>query len=77
MAKTVTICGKRFDGLGDTMRGPTEILIEGDTIVEVSGSVGRPGGAYVLDLSDRTVSPGFWGSAPDDRAQGWRCLCCG
>jgi hypothetical protein len=33
MAKTVTICGKRFDGLGDTMRGPTEILIEGDTIV--------------------------------------------
>ena len=59
MAKIVIICGKLFDGLGDKMLGPTEILIEGDCIVEVSGSVGRPGGANVLDLSDRTVSPGF------------------
>jgi imidazolonepropionase-like amidohydrolase len=59
MAKTVIICGKLFDGLGDTMLSQTEILIEDDTIVEVSGSVGRPGGANVLDLSDRTVSPGF------------------
>ena len=58
VAKTVIICGKLFD-VGDTMLGPTEILIEGDTIVEVSGSVGRPGGANVLDLSDHTVSPGF------------------
>ena len=43
MAKTVIICicGKLFDGLGDTMLGPTEILVEGDTIVEVSNSVGR------------------------------------
>jgi len=59
MTKTVIICGKLFDGLGDRMRGPTEILIEGDSIVEVSGSVGRPGGANVLDLSNRTVFPGF------------------
>lgn len=59
MAKSVIICGKLFDGLGDRMLGPTEILIEGDSIVEVSGSVGRPGGANVLDLSDRTVSPGL------------------
>ena len=59
MAKTVIICGKLFDGLGDKMLGPTEILIEDDTIVEVSISVGRPGGANVLDLSDRTVCPGF------------------
>ena len=57
--KTVIICGKLFDGLGDTTLGPTEILIEGDTIVEVSNSVGRPDGAHVLDLSDCTVSPGF------------------
>ena len=41
MAKTVIICGKLFDGLGDTMLGPTEILVEGDTIVEVFG-FGRP-----------------------------------
>ena len=59
MAKMVIICGKLFDGLGDTMLGPTEILIEDDTIAEVSSSVGHPGGAKVLDLSDRTVSPGF------------------
>src|ERR1700675_1617491 len=59
MAKTVIICGKLFDGLGDAMLGPTEILIEGGPIVEVSGSVGRPGGANVFDLSDRAVSPGF------------------
>ena len=59
MAKMVIICGKLFDGLSDTMLGPTEILIEDDTIAEVSNSVGRPGGAKVLDLSDRTVSPGF------------------
>src|ERR1700687_6000342 len=59
MAKTVIICGKLFDGLGDTTLGTTEILREDDAIVEVSVSVGRPVGANVLDLSDRTVSPGF------------------
>ncbi|MGO4572697.1 hypothetical protein [Microvirga sp. 2TAF3] len=49
MAKTVLICGKIFDGLGDTLRGPTEILIEDDAIAEVSESVGRPEGAPVID----------------------------
>ena len=59
MTKTVIICGKLFDGLSDSTRGPAEILIENSTIAEVSHSVGRPTGAKVLDLSDRTVSPGF------------------
>ena len=59
VTKTVIVCGKLFDGLSDTVRGPMEILIEGDVVVEVSGSVGRPGGAKVIDLSDRAVSPGF------------------
>jgi len=59
MAKTVIVCGKLFDGLSDTVRGPAEILIEDDSIAEVSNSVGRPSGAKVVDLSDRTVSPGF------------------
>jgi hypothetical protein len=49
MAKTIVLCGKLFDGLSDTIRGPSEILIEDDTISEVSNSVGRPGGAKVLD----------------------------
>jgi imidazolonepropionase-like amidohydrolase len=59
MTKTIVICGHLFDGLSDALLGPTEILIEGDTIIEVSGSVGRPAGATIYDLSDRTVSPGF------------------
>jgi len=59
MSKTVIVCGKLFDGLSDTIRGPAEILIEDDSIAEVSNSVGRPSGAKVVDLSDRTVSPGF------------------
>jgi imidazolonepropionase-like amidohydrolase len=59
VTKTAIICGKLFDGLSDSALGPTEILIEDGTIAEVSSSVGRPNGAKVLDLSDRTVSPGF------------------
>ena len=59
MTKTVVICGDLFDGRSDALLGPTEILIEGDTIAELSGSVARPTGAKIYDLSDRTVSPGF------------------
>ena len=59
MTKTVIICGSLFDGLNDALLGPSEVLIEDDAIAEVSASVGRPGGAKVIDLSDRTVSPGF------------------
>jgi len=59
MSKTVIVCGKLFDGLSDTIRERAEILIEDDAISVVSGSVGRPDGANVIDLSDRTVSPGF------------------
>ena len=59
MTKTVVICGNLFDGLSEELLGPKEILIEGDTITELSASVGRPTGAKICDLSDRTVSPGF------------------
>ena len=59
MAKTVLICGKLFDGAGDALRGHTEILVEDDAIAEVSEAVGRPDGAHVIDLGDRTVAPGF------------------
>ncbi len=59
MTKTIVVCGHLFDGLSDALLGPTEILIEGDTIIEVSNSVGRPTGATVYDLSGRTVCPGF------------------
>jgi imidazolonepropionase-like amidohydrolase len=57
--KTVLTCGNLFDGRSDALLGPTEILIDDGAIAELSGSVGRPAGAEVIDLSDRTVSPGF------------------
>jgi imidazolonepropionase-like amidohydrolase len=59
MSKVVLICGKLFDGVGDTLRGYSEIRIEDGVIAEVSTSVGRPDGAAVIDVSDRTVAPGF------------------
>jgi hypothetical protein len=59
MTKTVVTCGNLFDGRSDDLLGPAEILIVDGAIEELSGSVGRPTGAEVIDLSDRTVSPGF------------------
>src|SRR6202167_2934435 len=38
---------------------PGEVLVQGDTIVEVGGAVERPAGAEVIDLGDRTVLPGL------------------
>jgi imidazolonepropionase-like amidohydrolase len=59
MPKTVLTCARSFDGLSDTLSGPTEILIENDVIADVGPSVGRPASATVVDLGDRTVMPGF------------------
>jgi len=59
MSKTVLLCGKLFDGLGEALRGYSEVLVEDDTIAAVASAVGRPDGAQVIDLADRTVTPGF------------------
>ena len=59
MSPLVLICGNVFDGRSDALTGPAEILIEGNRIAKIDRSVGRPSGARVIDLSDRTVSPGF------------------
>jgi imidazolonepropionase-like amidohydrolase len=48
-----------FDGVSETLSGPMEILVEKNRITSVGRSVERPPGAEVIDLSDRTVSPGF------------------
>ena len=48
-----------FDGISDTLADPAEILVEGDRIARIERSVGRPPSARVIDLSERTVSPGF------------------
>lgn len=59
MSKSVLICGRLFDGLSDTLAGPSEILIENGVIADIAQAVGRPTSGTVVDLSDRTVMPGF------------------
>jgi len=52
-------CGKVFDGESASLLGPQEILVDKGKIVWMSKSVGRPLGAEVVDLSERTCLPGF------------------
>jgi imidazolonepropionase-like amidohydrolase len=59
MSGVVLHCGKLFDGVSETLSGPMEILVEGNRITSVGQSVQRPAGAKLIDLSGRTVSPGF------------------
>jgi len=59
MPKTVLVCARLFDGLNDTLGRPAEILIENDVIADIAQTVGRPSGATVIDLGDRTITPGF------------------
>jgi imidazolonepropionase-like amidohydrolase len=56
---TILLCGRLFDGTSASLAGRSEILVEGGKIVRVSSSVGRPAGAGIIDLSDRTCLPGF------------------
>ena len=59
MAKTVLICARLFDGLSETLTGPTETLVDDGLIADVASSVGCPPEATVVDLGNRTVMPGF------------------
>lgn len=59
MSAVVLLCGKVFDGISDRLTGPAEILIENGRISEIAPAVRRSSGAQVIDLRDRTVSPGF------------------
>jgi imidazolonepropionase-like amidohydrolase len=59
MSATVLVCGNMFDGSSEELSGPAEILVEGNRIASIGRSVNRPPGAQVIDLSDRTVTPGF------------------
>lgn len=59
MKSTVLLCGSIFDGVSDQLTGPMQILIEGNRIAAVGPSVDHPTGAQVIDLSARTVTPGF------------------
>ena len=59
MSTSVLICGSMFDGVSEELAGRTEILVLDGQISEIGASVDRPDGAAVIDLSERTVSPGF------------------
>ena len=59
MSATVLVCGKVFDGVSEKLTGPAEILVEGNRIASIGRSVDRSSGVQVIDLSDRTVTPGF------------------
>ncbi len=59
MNAVVILCGRIFDGISGRLTGPAEMLIENGRISEIAPAVRRPSGAQVIDLLDRTVSPGF------------------
>jgi imidazolonepropionase-like amidohydrolase len=59
VAASLLVCGALFDGVSEELAGRTEILVRDGAIAEVGRSVQRPADADVIDLSGRTVSPGF------------------
>jgi imidazolonepropionase-like amidohydrolase len=59
VSASVLVCGAVFDGLSKALGGSAEILVRDGRISDIAQSVGRPDGADVIDLSERTVSPGF------------------
>jgi len=59
MSSIVLICGRVFNGVSDTLSEKMEILVKNNHITSVGKSVERPADAQIIDLSDRTVSPGF------------------
>ncbi len=59
MQACVLRCGRMFDGVSNHLTGPVEILVEDQRIAEIGPSVHRLPNARTIDLSERTVSPGF------------------
>jgi imidazolonepropionase-like amidohydrolase len=53
------VCGAVFDGVSDEIGGAAEILVRDGLISEIGRAVHRPDEARVIDLSERTVCPGF------------------
>jgi len=48
-----------FDGKSDRLSAPTSVLIEGNKISQLGGSVAAPAGATVIDAQGRTLMPGL------------------
>ena len=70
MSVVALVCGNVFDGISDTLADAAEILVEGNRIAKVERSVGRPPGVRLIDLSERTVSPGFIDTSLQSLSQG-------
>src|SRR5581483_7158563 len=59
VSASLLVCGAVFDGVSEELGGRTEILVRDGLILEIGHSVNHPDDAEVIDLSERTVSPGF------------------
>lgn len=59
MRSTVLKCGRVFDGESAELADNMEILVRDGKIAEVAASVDTSGDPEIIDLRDRTVSPGF------------------
>ena len=59
MGACVLVCGAVFDGVGEEVSGREEILVQDGRIAAIDAKVDRPDDAEVIDLSERTVCPGF------------------
>lgn len=59
VSASVLVCGAVFDGVSEEPGGRTEILVRDGLIAEIGRSVDHPDGAEMIDLSERTVTPGF------------------
>jgi imidazolonepropionase-like amidohydrolase len=59
VSASVLVCGAVFDGVSEQLRKGVQILVRDGLIAEIGRSVDRPRDAEVIDLSERTVSPGF------------------
>jgi len=59
MKTTLILCGKLFDGIHDELQPNMEILVCGDRIDKVGRNLPRPEGCEIVDLSDKTVTPGM------------------
>jgi len=58
--ETIAIkAGRLIDGVNDTVLRNTVILIEGNTISRIGTDIRIPEDAAVIDLSDKSVLPGF------------------
>ena len=48
-----------FDGKSDKLTENTSVLIEGNKITKIAGSITAPSDAGVIDAEGRTMTPGF------------------